>query len=336
MKILTVATALFLTVASVYGQTPKPQPRPTVRETLGWIQASLNNHGDVEEETAERTEIHAVRLADFSGCRVHFVLTESYAGKEMVHLDYYFNMGEIDPISSGFHHFDTSGPGEFIAVTQGYLEKISIPNGIIREGSGFTAEFYSPYGDDFAKAFIHAVKMCGDDPEEPIDLSAGMEPKETAEPAARSAPPRKDIPAIAKAANGAIVSIIMSDKNGHAIAKGTGFLVSKDGRIVTNYHVIAEGGSANVKLPDGTLFAVDGVLAFDKVRDVALIKAHGENFRTLALGNSDTTSSGRRRCGDWQSSFSRIDRFKRHRQRNPNRRGERRKILAGHDSDFSW
>ncbi len=58
--------------------------------------------------------------------------------------------------------------------------------------------------------------------------------------AAQSAPPRKDIPAIAKAANGAIVSIIMSDKDGHPIAQGSGFLVSKDGAIVTNYHVIAE------------------------------------------------------------------------------------------------
>ncbi len=32
--------------------------------------------------------------------------------------------------------------------------------------------------------------------------------------AAQSAPPRKDIPAIAKAANGVIVSIITSDKDG--------------------------------------------------------------------------------------------------------------------------
>ena len=129
-------------------------------------------------------------------------------------------------------------------------------------------------------------------PKEPIDLSDGMEPKETPKPSTRPARPRKDIPTIAKAANGAIVSIVMSDKNGHAIAKGTGFLVSKDGHIVTNYHVIAEGSSAVVKLPDGAFFVVDGVLAFDKIRDVALIKAHGENFRTLTLGNSDRLQVG--------------------------------------------
>ncbi len=103
---------------------------------------------------------------------------------------------------------------------------------------------------------------------------------------------RKDIPAIAKAANGAIVSIVMSDKDGHAIAQGSGFLISKDGRIVTNYHVIENGSSAIVKLPDGAFFVVDGVLAFDKARDVAVIKAHGENFRTLTLGNSDRLQVG--------------------------------------------
>src|SRR2546425_11820591 len=68
------------------------------------------------------------------------------------------------------------------------------------------------------------------------DANGGARPRNP-----QSAPPRKDIPTIAKAANGAIVSIIMSDKDGSPIAQGTGFLISKDGRIVTNYHVIKNG-----------------------------------------------------------------------------------------------
>ncbi len=110
--------------------------------------------------------------------------------------------------------------------------------------------------------------------------------------AAQSAPPRKDIPTIAKTANGAVVSIIMSDKNGQPIAQGSGFVVSKDGRIVTNYHVIKSGSSAIVKLPDGAFFVVDGLLAFDKERDIAIIKAHGENFRTVTLGDSGRVQVG--------------------------------------------
>src|SRR5712691_935579 len=79
---------------------------------------------------------------------------------------------------------------------------------------------------------------------------------------AQSAPPQKDIPAIAKAANGAVVTIITatSDK---PIAQGTGFLVSTDGVIVTNYHVIETGNVAIVKFPDDAAFPVDGVLAAD-------------------------------------------------------------------------
>ena len=84
----------------------------------------------------------------------------------------------------------------------------------------------------------------------------------------------------------------MSDTDGHALAQGSGFLVSKDGLIVTNYHVIENGSSAIVKLPDGAFFVVDGVFASDKARDVAVIKAHGKNFLTLTLGNSDQLQVG--------------------------------------------
>lgn len=109
---------------------------------------------------------------------------------------------------------------------------------------------------------------------------------------AHATPPQKGIPEIAKAANGAIVSIVMADKGGKPIAQGSGFLVSKDGEIVTNYHVISEGSSAIVKSPNGAFYAVDGVLGLDKARDIAVIKAHGQNFQTLTLGNSDRVQVG--------------------------------------------
>jgi S1-C subfamily serine protease len=104
--------------------------------------------------------------------------------------------------------------------------------------------------------------------------------------------PQMTIPAIAKAANGAVVSIVMSDKDGKPIAQGSGFVISEDGLIVTNYHVIAEGSSAIVKRPDGAFFLVDGIVASDEARDVAVIKAHGEHFRMLTLGDSDRLEVG--------------------------------------------
>ena len=76
------------------------------------------------------------------------------------------------------------------------------------------------------------------------------------------------------------------------IARGTGFLVKSDGVIVTNYHVISNSNTANVRFADGVTYPVDGVLASDKVRDLAIIKIPGENFPTLALGNSDQVQIG--------------------------------------------
>lgn len=105
------------------------------------------------------------------------------------------------------------------------------------------------------------------------------------------APSRKDIPTIAKAAKGAIVTIVMAS-NDEPIARGTGFLVRADGAIVTNYHVIAKGNFGVVKFADGTILRVDGVLATDKFRDLAIIKIHGKTFPTLTLGNSDQIQVG--------------------------------------------
>jgi hypothetical protein len=113
---------------------------------------------------------------------------------------------------------------------------------------------------------------------------------------AQNAPSTKgrhlDIPAISQEANGAIVSIVMSDKDGHPLAQGSGFLISKDGKVVTNYHVIRNGASAVIKFPDGAFFAADGVLASDKDRDVAIIKVHGNGFKALTLGDSDRLQVG--------------------------------------------
>ena len=104
-------------------------------------------------------------------------------------------------------------------------------------------------------------------------------------------PTRKNIPEIAKAAKEAIVTIVMANDD-KPIALGTGFLVRQDGVIVTNYHVIATGNVAVVKFADGTISPVDGVLAAEKVRDLAVIKIHGRTFPTLKLGNSEQIQVG--------------------------------------------
>jgi S1-C subfamily serine protease len=147
---------------------------------------------------------------------------------------------------------------------------------------------YSPYA---GRNTIQTADYLDISDEEPLVAEAGTRQTRGMSPApATSIAPR--IPSIAKNASESVVSIIMSDNNGKPVGQGSGFFVSKDGLIVTNYHVIAEGSSAVAKLPDGAFYVIDGVLSFDKVRDVAVIKANGKNFQVLALGDSDRVQVG--------------------------------------------
>ncbi len=76
------------------------------------------------------------------------------------------------------------------------------------------------------------------------------------------------------------------------IGGGSGFFVSSDGLIVTNRHVVDQ------KDVEYTVFTNDGkkhiaqVIARDPILDIALIKIEGNNFPSLALGNSETLQVG--------------------------------------------
>ncbi len=76
------------------------------------------------------------------------------------------------------------------------------------------------------------------------------------------------------------------------IGGGSGFLVSSDGLIVTNKHVVDQ------KDVEYTVFTNDGkkhtatVVARDPVLDVALIRISGSNYPYLSLGNSDNLLVG--------------------------------------------
>src|SRR3989344_2073439 len=76
------------------------------------------------------------------------------------------------------------------------------------------------------------------------------------------------------------------------IGGGSGFLVSSDGLIVTNKHVVNQNGV------EYTVFTNDGkkhiatVVARDPVLDIALIKITGSGYAYLSLGDSDKLQVG--------------------------------------------
>lgn len=75
-------------------------------------------------------------------------------------------------------------------------------------------------------------------------------------------------------------------------ASGSGFIISSDGRIVTNYHVIDGAASGKVVLNDGTTFTDIKVLGWDKEGDLAIIKVPGSGLPAVTTGNSDTAQIG--------------------------------------------
>jgi len=76
------------------------------------------------------------------------------------------------------------------------------------------------------------------------------------------------------------------------IGSGSGFLISKDGMIVTNRHVVSDKDAIyEVLLNNGKTYTAT-VLARDGVLDVALMKISASGLPYLELGDSDTLDVG--------------------------------------------
>ena len=75
--------------------------------------------------------------------------------------------------------------------------------------------------------------------------------------------------------------------------KGSGFITSEDGKIVTNAHVVEGADEVTVTLKDGRTFPGQ-VLGADPLTDIALIKIDAKDLPTVALGDSDAVN-----VGDW-------------------------------------
>lgn len=72
---------------------------------------------------------------------------------------------------------------------------------------------------------------------------------------------------------------------------GSGFIVSQDGQILTNAHVVENADEVTVVLKDGRSFA-GKVVGADPVTDVAVIDVDATKLPTVELGNSDNIVPG--------------------------------------------
>lgn len=72
---------------------------------------------------------------------------------------------------------------------------------------------------------------------------------------------------------------------------GSGVIISSDGYIVTNNHVVGEADQIEVKLNDNREFK-GRIIGCDPTTDLALIKVDGKDLPTIPIGNSDDLKLG--------------------------------------------
>jgi S1-C subfamily serine protease len=117
-------------------------------------------------------------------------------------------------------------------------------------------------------------------------LSAAVPPKSNAQ----TTPQSFDPPEITKKVAPAVV--LIKGKTGTADLLGTGFIISSDGKIATNLHVVENLRIGGVQLASGEKFDSISVLAFDVRKDIAIIKIPGFDLPSVPLGNSNNVQVG--------------------------------------------
>jgi serine protease Do len=115
--------------------------------------------------------------------------------------------------------------------------------------------------------------------------------------AQESTPTRLTVKEIVERSKPAIVQILVfeqdADGKEQVTQAGTGFAVEPGGLIATNLHVIKGATDVRIKLFDGRTLTAKRVVAFDPVRDLALLDlALSQPMPFLPLGDSDGVAAG--------------------------------------------
>ena len=104
------------------------------------------------------------------------------------------------------------------------------------------------------------------------------------------------IPDVVEAASGSVVGIIQYQPNARTgklteYASGSGFIISENGYILTNAHVVSGAAAVDVLFSDGEKKTAQ-VVGSDVTTDIAVLKVEGENYPALPIGDSSTLRVG--------------------------------------------
>ena len=108
------------------------------------------------------------------------------------------------------------------------------------------------------------------------------------------------IASVANSVSKSVVSIVTSttqrsllSSESSTTAAGTGFILSSDGYIATNKHVVSGANKIGVLLDDGTAFEDVELIGTDPLNDFAIIKIkNAKDLTPIKLGESKTITAG--------------------------------------------
>ena len=102
---------------------------------------------------------------------------------------------------------------------------------------------------------------------------------------------RLDVKAVLAAVAPSVVQIEIEDGVFGGGGQGTGFIISPDGQVVTNAHVVENAVTIKVMLSDGTVKSAE-LVQKDPTRDLAVLKIQGDNLPSARLGTSAEVEVG--------------------------------------------
>ena len=126
---------------------------------------------------------------------------------------------------------------------------------------------------------------------EPITITETVKEKELVMPRVDST----EVVSIAELATKTIVQVqvgtLSEDGEFFSAGGGSGVVISDEGLIMTNHHVIDNSTEVRVIFEDGRLYEAT-IIGSDKLTDIGLIKINASNLIPIAIGNSDNMLVG--------------------------------------------
>lgn len=126
---------------------------------------------------------------------------------------------------------------------------------------------------------------------EPITITETVREKELVMPRVDST----EVVSIAELATKTIVQVqvgtLSEDGEFFSAGGGSGVVITDEGLIMTNHHVIDNSTEVRVIFEDGRLYEAT-IIGSDKLTDIGLIKINASNLIPIAIGNSDSMLVG--------------------------------------------